>query len=396
MIRTAYLVALGLAVSPIIGCSGAASEPVVESSKRPGEEIRLSQEQVERIGIELLELKTATLSRVNESTGWLEVPQGGEVVLRAPVAGFLAKAGNGRLPVLGEKVPKSGPCAVVQMFLSPLEISQLVVAKEDADIQIQQSQVTMQLAEAQLRRLKDAPNAVAGTRVDEVRDLYERSKIALFEAREKLPFLVSEPYDKSIPLKPVNLTSPISGVITQAHAVDGQLLLQGDPVWTIGDWSTLWLRVPVFEGDLAAVRRDAPAFVRYSRSGPAKECAPVQFPVPTKPLTRTIDVVYVVDNRDGAFRPGQALVVGLPLAGQTDAVVVPRSAVVYDTWGTAFVYVQPEPQEFVRRRVELGPPTAAGFPIVHGVAAGEVVVTTGAAALHAEESKSTLAVEDDD
>src|SRR4249919_385662 len=84
----------------------------------------------------------------------------------------------------------------MKVLVSPQEQAQLVAAKEEADILINQSRVTKELAESQLNQLKGiAKGAVAGTRLVELQEIIRRSSVAEQEALDKLPFLPKEPYD---------------------------------------------------------------------------------------------------------------------------------------------------------------------------------------------------------
>src|SRR5207244_3639314 len=111
-----------------------------------------------------------------------EVPPGRESIVRAPVSGVLAIQSK-KTPAIGDAVMPGGQMLSLQMFLSPTEIAQLVQAKEETDIQIDQAYVSMQLAENQLRAIANAQDTVTATRLNELRDQFERSKVALKEAR---------------------------------------------------------------------------------------------------------------------------------------------------------------------------------------------------------------------
>ena len=60
-------------------------------------------------------------------------------------------------------------------------------------------------------------------------------------------------------VKPVRIEVPNAGRILQVHCVTGQFVQSGDPLWTVADWSTLWLRVPVFDGDAQRIDSSQPA-----------------------------------------------------------------------------------------------------------------------------------------
>src|SRR5207237_7598149 len=120
---------------------------------------------------------------------------------------------------------------------------------------------TLEIARPQLERLRKAEGATAGTRLLDLEEIVRKAESANKEAHERLPYLPEEPYTNSPILKPMPLAAPLPGRLLQLHVSPRQLVMQGDPLWTLSDWSTLWLRVPVFQGDLPSVAPDAPAQV---------------------------------------------------------------------------------------------------------------------------------------
>src|SRR5258708_1424466 len=258
---------------PIVGCAAImlactgcdrASKPAAtpdEPRSQAAGTIRLSQEMQEQLGIAFSTVGRREVQNTLATTGWLEAPPGSEATVKAPLAGFVTEVAGQRLPRLGQFVDKKERLVALQVFLTPQEIAQLVSSKEDVDIAIEQSRVSMKLAQEQLERLASARDAGPGTRLADLRETYERSKAAYNESRDKLPFLLQEPYDGLALVKPVPLDAPIAGSVLALHVAPDQFVIQGDALWTIADWSTLWVRVPVFEVDLPEVSRGETAQV---------------------------------------------------------------------------------------------------------------------------------------
>jgi RND family efflux transporter MFP subunit len=310
--------------------------------------------------------------------------------------GFVVEGPERKLPRLGDQIDRGERLVSLHVFLTPQEIAQLVSAKEDVDIVIEQSRVSMRLAQEQLERLAAAKDAVAGTRLAELREVYERSKAAFNESRDKLPFLIKEPYDGLALARPVPLESPIAGKITRAHVAPGEFVIQGDALWTISDWSTLWLRVPVFEGDLGRIDREAPATVALPGTLQSASALPIKAPQPTRPNLRTTDLLYEVSNADLALRSGQSVSIDLPTGAAAEQVVVPRSALLWDGLGNSWVYVRASSDSFRRQKVEIGRLVGDQVVIARGLSEDEQVVTVAAASLYGEEFKTEMPAEDDD
>lgn len=381
----------------MLGAIGCEREPQRGAPPAPpgiSGEIELTARQVQRLGLECQPAGQRAVPQALTAVGWFEAPPAREVVVRAPVAGMVGNQGT-KLPVLGQPVSGGVRLAALHVFLSPQDVAQLIAAKEDNDIILEQSLVSMKLAEEQLQKAVAAKEAVTGTRLNDLKEMYARSQAAYREAQQKLPFLAKEPYDERALLRPVEIDAPQAGVITQVHAAAGQFVAAGDPLWTIADWSRLWLRVPVFEADYPRVLRERMAKVTLPEHNGLLEAAPVAAPQATQPRLRTVDLVYEVDNAGLRFRPGQAATVSLPTGAVELRVVVPQSAVLWDGGGLAWVYVREEDTHFRRARVEPGPADGDEFVILRGLEAGTPVVARGAAALYGEEFKGLVPADDD-
>lgn len=356
--------------------------------------VRLSREVQLQLGVAISTAGRRDVQNTLVTTGWLEAPPGSEATVKAPLAGFVTEVAGQRLPRLGQFIDKRERLVALQVFLTPQEIAQLVSSKEDVDIAIEQSRVSMKLAQEQLERLAVARDAVSGTRLSDLREIYERSKAAYNESRDKLPFLLQEPYDGMALVKPVPLDAPIAGSILSVHVAPDQFVIQGDALWTIADWSTLWVRVPVFETDLPEVSRGETAQVALPGTLARTPATPVKALQATRHRSRAVELLYEVRNPDLALRAGQAVSIELPLGAVAEQVVIPRSAVLYDA-GTAWVYRRTGKDEFRRQRIETGRLLEHDIVVTRGLAGGEEVVSVGAESLYGEEFKGSVPMDDD-
>ena len=382
----------------LAGCSRKSKPDIVEEATEPSASgvVRISRELQEQLGLDLREAGRREVLSTLPATGWLQTPPGKEAIVKAPVAGFVSETAGRDLPRLGQTVDKGERLVALQVFLTPQEISQLVSNKEDVDIVIEQSRVSMKLAQEQLERLAAAKDAVLGTRLADLREIYERSKAAYQESRDKLPFLLQEPYEGLALVKPVELNAPLGGNVLNVHVAANEFVIQGDPLWTIADWSTLWIRVPVFESDLPAVSRNDVAQVAVPGTLQRLPARPVKVLQATKPLSRTVDLLYEMSNADLALRVGQALTIELPTGEPVEQVVIPRSAVLWDGLGTAWVYVRFNGESFRRQKIETGRLLADEIVVTRGLAGGEEVVAVGAESLYGQEFKGMIPKDDDD
>jgi multidrug efflux pump subunit AcrA (membrane-fusion protein) len=166
-----------------------------------------------------------------------------------------------------------------------------------------------------------------------------------------------------------------------------QRALLGAPIFETVRKDILWVRAALYAGDLGRLNRTATAGV--SRLGAATNAAhsarPVTVPFSAASAPGTVDLFYELDNPDGAFRPGERIVVRVPLTEREDMLTVANSAVLYDIQGGTWVYERTAPHTFTRRRVELAFVSEGTAFLGRGPQSGAQVVTDGAAELFGTE-----------
>jgi hypothetical protein len=84
---------------------------------------------------------------------------------------------------------------------------------------------------------------------------------------------------------------------------------------------------------------------------------------------------------------GERLLVWAPIGETASGVVIPAAAAVMSE-GKYWCYLEKKPGTYVRTEVDTGIPTADGYFVTEGVAAGDKVVVTAAGQLLAKESNS--------
>ena len=386
----------GIFLALCVGCAGEkegvrTGPPPAESSSGA---VKLSEKAQQQLGLACQRPVKRDVQAVLSLTGWLELPPGKEITVKSPLTGYLAVVEGQPAWVLGARVEQRQTLQRVMAFLTPMELAQMATAKEDTDIAIEQSLVSMKLAEEQLAKVSAARDAVLGTRLNDLKEIFGRSKAAYEQSKEKLRFLPHEPKDGDLLMRPVTVESPLRGRIFTVHVTEPQFVFQGDPLWTVADWSMLWVRVPVFETDLPRVLTTDSAGVRIPGSS-AVAASPLGAPQPTKPGLRTVDLLYAVPNDSETLRPGQSVVVDLPAGASEERLLIARSAVLWDGIGGAWVYVRASEDSFRRQRVELGQTVGEEAVIVRGLDDDDEVVTTAAQSLYGEEFKGAMPADDD-
>ncbi|MCY1037002.1 efflux RND transporter periplasmic adaptor subunit [Corallococcus sp. BB11-1] len=186
------------------------------------------------------------------------------------------------------------------------------------------------------------------------------------------------------------LKAPIDGTVIERAARLGQMADPSQPLFRIGDLSSLWLIAHAFERDAVRLKPGTEARVTFA-AFPGQE-----FPAKVghvgqqvDPSSRTIPVRLELDNSKGLLRPGMSATASVPL-GDSNATLtaVPAAALqrLENGW-VAFIPMK-EPGVFEQREVGRGRSVGALVEVLSGLSVGEQVVVDGAFLLKAEVEKS--------
>jgi multidrug efflux system membrane fusion protein len=169
-------------------------------------------------------------------------------------------------------------------------------------------------------------------------------------------------------------------------AAKRQRALLGPAIAALGTQRRLWVRATTFGGDVGGVLRGGSAIVRpLGAERPARPARPVKAPPSANAAAGTVDLYYLVDNDDQAFRIGQRVSVDLPLSGRSEGLSVPSSALVRDGHGGEWVYQRTAANTFVRQRVEVESEAGGRALLARGLSSGAEIVSVGAAELFGTE-----------
>lgn len=174
------------------------------------------------------------------------------------------------------------------------------------------------------------------------------------------------------------LRSPIAGVIAERTATTGANVSSGELLFRVVDANLVQVAGQVSEGDVAAARRAESAEIEVSgHHSRTPAGARVNLGRVLDPLTRTVPIVFALDNRPLGLVVGQSVFLHLLLDATEARPAVPASAIV-DDGGRPIVFVQRGGEAFERRAVTLGARAGDTVQVVEGLSAGERVVSVGA------------------
>src|SRR5262249_21219055 len=157
------------------------------------------------------------------------------------------------------------------------------------------------------RLLKDQ----AGSRrnVDEAQAQFDIATKTLEAARARRDLLVKVAGEVELGTSaPIAVESPEDGLLRTVSALPGQSVPAGAALFEVVDLSQLWVRVPVYVGDLSEVAAGESASVGdlVSRPGAAACLAkPAPAPPSANAVAGTADLYFEMDNHDCKLAPGQ-------------------------------------------------------------------------------------------
>jgi hypothetical protein len=250
---------------------------------------------------------------------------------------------------LGEPVD-----AGLALAYSAADLLRLAQTQIDADGQVEQAKVQLEAARAALRRAEQLLKDQAGSAraVDEMKVQTATAEVALRTAQARRELL-------------------------------------GPPVQTAVNRGMLWVRVPVYVGELSRIQEAAPARVGLFNDPPgtAGEPAPrVAGPPSANAAAGTVDLFYALPpSSNHPWRLGQKVAVTLSLREEEESLVVPWSAVIQDVQGGAWVYEKIDALSYARRRVEIARVVGTDAVLSRGVQPGAAIVSAGAAELYGTE-----------
>ncbi|HYJ78013.1 MAG TPA: efflux RND transporter periplasmic adaptor subunit [Longimicrobiaceae bacterium] len=208
------------------------------------------------------------------------------------------------------------------------------------------------------------------------------------------------------PVLPV--PAPFGGSIVETHALAGQAVEAGTPLFKLADLSVVDVAAEVPERAMPLLRIGQRATITLAAYPTLRfEGRVERLRDQLDPTTRTVKAIIHVPNPQRALRPGMFANVTLDAPAEvlegtptTAVLTIPEAAVVSDGEGR-YVFVEIGPRTFERRDVVVASlsPTGSAVPagdrvaVRSGLVAGERIVVNGAFTLKSELGKAGFAHE---
>ena len=346
--------------------------------------VTLSSQAEERLGIEVAKAEIRQMPGSLVLGGEIVSLPGKEVRISSPAAGTVLAPGSGSTLLPGGPVKKGQ--TVLQLLLLPPD-KDLIGAREDVAVKQEQYDVAKAKAERAVELL--AVKAISEKAFEDVQVELTKAGAALSAATARLSLLNGTDVDEAAKsLSTLVLNSPVDGILQRLLVSPGQTVAASTGLFEVVGLNTVWVRVPVYAGDLDDVDVRKPATVRLlGREGSPRtfSAKAVAGPPLSDPASASSDLYYELGNGERLFRVGQKVVVSIIKKAAENTLVIPWSAILYDVNGGTWVYVKIADHTFSRSRVELSHVVEDCAVVTRGLADGNEVVTAGAAELFGTE-----------
>jgi cobalt-zinc-cadmium efflux system membrane fusion protein len=294
-----------------------------------------------------------------------------------PQVGSSVKAGQ----VMFSLVPE----VLTQAELITLKMAVLTLqgAQIDAEGLVKQWESQVTAADVDVQRFKKLYRDGACTKkeLDDTEAKLDSAQKGLTAAREKKTLADSiQLKTDAEKVEALVIAAPRSGIVRATFAVAGQLVPAGAPLFEIMKADQVWIKVPVYVGELPEIAEGEPAQVN-NLADPLGAPGVTAKPVPAPPTAQasSADLYYELANAKGKYRPGEKVSVRVPLRDAKKSLGVPWQALVQDIYGGTWVYVEAAPHKFIRQRVQVRYVDKGWAVLDQGPAVGAKVVTAGAA-----------------
>ncbi len=305
--------------------------------------------------------------------GELRVNQNAYAEIGAPIPGRIVNV----LAASGQGVRKGQELATLQSMDLGKARSDYITAQARLELARQTLERKRRLSAEKIVAQRDVQEAEAGVTTAEADVRAARAALRALGAGD-------EESDGS----QLALRSPVSGIVIERAAVQGQMADPAQPLFRVADISDLWLTVHAFERDALRVKVGSLARVAFPALPGRNFSGRVALVGKQVDMdSRTVAVRIEVANADQLLRPGMSASAWVPIGKFEEKVIaVPTAALqrIGDDW---IVFIPRDARSFEIRIVGRGRDLGGEVEILSGLRARERVVVEGAFLLKAEAEK---------
>lgn len=192
--------------------------------------------------------------------------------------------------------------------------------------------------------------------------------------------------DSNLSLTTYTVSSPISGVVLSRNGAVGSVASDSEPLFEIGDLSSLWVDLHVFGKDAQHIRAGSPVTVTRLSDGAVIETRIERILPGVATASQSTVARATISNADGQWRPGSAVKARITVDEHAASLVVPIAALQkFRDWDVVFIRVG---DVYEIRPVELGKRDALNVEVLSGLNRGDQVVVEQSYLVKADIEKS--------
>jgi cobalt-zinc-cadmium efflux system membrane fusion protein len=176
-----------------------------------------------------------------------------------------------------------------------------------------------------------------------------------------------------------SLIAPIDGTVVQRKVGPGQFISNSatDPVFVLGDLSTVWLVAYVRETDALKIEYGQDLnFTVLGYPGRVFKAKINYIAAALDPAGHRLMVRATVDNADGALKPEMFANVTIFTSADNRGVAAPRAALIYDG-SSVSAWIVRNDKSIEKRQIKTGEISGGLIQVLEGLSPGERVITKG-------------------
>ena len=259
-----------------------------------------------------------------------------------------------------------------------------------------QSKTRLALTQANMERIKALVEKKIAPRKDilQADTDYKTAQAELHADEERLSLFginLSEVKNDNLkkPLLPVR--SPIAGIITEKHAIVGELSDPSRSLYTVADLSSVWVVVDINEKDIYRIQRGQASSVTVGAFPDLKLNGKITYISDlVDPGSRTVKARIEVPNAGRKLKPEMFATIELDLAADAPPVLALAEDALQNLDGRKVVFILEQENVFTMRPVQTGRTANGMVEILSGLKEGERYAVKGSFTLKSELRKREM------
>ncbi len=284
-------------------------------------------------------------------------------------------------PEVGGRVKKihvyTGEQVVKGQLIAEIDDTELLTEKGSAEIEIEGSQLRVDLASRNYERSKNLfeSNLISREIFDNIKSELDIAKNDLNKSQRSLQIVLDK-------IRKTRVTAPTDGTVLGINVIEDQVVVaaasvnNGTTLMTVADLSSLVINSHVNQIDIASIK-DGQEMSFFSETFPdMQSTATIDFIAPVATVVKAVKgfaVEALVQNPDPRLRPGMTVTLDIPVANASDALSIPISAIFTDEDDDKVVYVR-QGASTVKRKVKVGITDYFYAEVLSGVEPGEEIL----------------------